>query len=298
MVALYASVFAFIVLMFDYLNYTYPDALSYYSSDPYAGGVSYEMAILIVLFPIFLVLTTIIRRMAAADPSRREIWVRRWATYLTLFIAGAGMAADLVTLIMYFLNGDVTMRFLLKVALLLLVAAGIFMHFLADQWGFWEKFPKRARTVGWASALLIVLTIASGFLIVGTPWQARLYRYDEERVSDLQTIQSQIISYWQSKQALPKQLSDLQDPISGYIVPSDPQTNVPFEYKATGATSFELCATFSAETQSNPSPIYAVPVAAPGGIGSRPDNWYHSAGRTCFERTIDPQLYPPFSKTH
>ena len=34
----------------------------------------------------------------------------------------------------------------------------------------------------------------------------------------------------------------------------------------------------------------------PMAVKGQTDNWQHSAGRVCFERTIDKQLYPPFSK--
>src|SRR3989344_4986874 len=132
MITLYVSVFAFISLIFSYLNYAMPDALSYYSGDPYSSGVSYEMASLIVLFPMFLVLMRLAHRDIERDPSRGEVWIRRWALYLALFVAGATIAGDLITLIMYFFNGDVTTRFVLKVLVVLLAAGGGFLHFLAD----------------------------------------------------------------------------------------------------------------------------------------------------------------------
>lgn len=38
-------------------------------------------------------------------------------------------------------------------------------------------------------------------------------------------------------------------------------------------------------------------MAVPVMPGSEFDaNWEHAAGRTCFERTIDPDLYPPREK--
>src|SRR3989344_1031476 len=89
MITLYASVFAFISLIFSYLNYAMPDALQYYSGDPYSSGVSYEMASLLVLFPIFLVISHIIIRDIVRDATRADVWIRRWAIYLTLFVAGA-----------------------------------------------------------------------------------------------------------------------------------------------------------------------------------------------------------------
>jgi hypothetical protein len=295
MVTLYASIVALVSLLFDYINYAFPDPLEYLPTDPYSGGVAYEMASLIVLFPLFILLMWLIRRDIAKDVTRGKVWVRRWALVLTLFIAVAAVACDLITLIMYFLQGDLTTRFLLKVAVVLLVAAAGFMHFLADMWGYWDLYPTRARSVGYASAVLVVCAIISRFIIFGTPAQSRLYRFDEQKVSDLQGIQSQLVTYWQSKQKLPTSLADLSDPISGYVVPSDPQDKSSYLYKVTGVRSFELCATFNAAAREAGLQYQTVPV----GLGGRgiSDNWYHGAGKACFERTIDPQLYPPITGT-
>ena len=64
--------------------------------------------------------------------------------------------------------------------------------------------------------------IIAAFFIIGTPNSARLTQYDQQKVSDLQNIQTQIVNYWQKKSALPDSLSDLNDPISGFTVPTDP----------------------------------------------------------------------------
>lgn len=298
MAALYASVVAFIALLFDYINYAFPDALQYYSGDPYSSSISYEMASIIVLAPLFVILMRVIHRSIERDASRREVWVRRWALYLTLFVAGAAVAGDLIALVMYFLNGDVTARFLLKVLVIFLVAGASFLHFLADMRDYWEREPKKAHLVGWAVGVLALCSIVSGFFIVGTPWQARLYRYDDQKVSDLQNIQYQIVNYWQLKEVLPPTLGTLNDPLSNYIVPLDPQSGAEYAYTATGPLSFRLCATFNAETQlysSTATPARVV--AVPGEKAQTPDNWQHDAGEVCFDRTIDPELYPPFSKT-
>ena len=83
--------------------------------------------------------------------------------------------------------------------IVLFVAAVAFMHFIADLWGYWEQYPERKRSVGIAVAVLAVATIVAGFFIIGTPAQARAYQFDEQKISDLQTIQSDIVSYWQQK---------------------------------------------------------------------------------------------------
>lgn len=305
MVTLYVSVFSFLGLVFDYINYAFPNPLQTYYTDPYQSGISYEMASLIVMFPLFFALMWIIHRDIVRDASRRDIWVRRWALMLTLFLAGLTAAVDLIVLLNTFLGGEsLTVAFLLKIALVFLLAAGVFMHFIADFWGYWEHYPERAHRVGYGAGLLVVLTIAAGFAIVGTPMQARQALLDSQKVSDLQNIQSQIVYYWQQKGVLPTTLNNLNDSLSNYSVPVDTQTGQPYTYATEALHSFQLCATFNRDSQGQPQTVsgISVPVRAPytgDSTTSIGDNWQHGAGNTCFIRTIDPQLYPvnPPTKT-
>lgn len=299
MVALYGGVVAFIGLLFDYINYAFPSGFDYYMyGNPYQGSVAYEMASLIVLAPLCLILMRLIRRDIAQDASRAHVWVRRWALFLTLFVAGATIAIDLIVLITTFLNGEaLTAAFLLKVAVVLLVAGAGFLHFMADLWGYWTKNPGLAKSVTWAVGALVVLSIISGFFIIGTPSQARQQRMDEQRVSDLQNIQWQVVTYWQQKQALPKSIDDLVDPISGYSNPADPETGAAYVYRATGPMSFELCASFGTEYRAPAASSVRPTTAVPAGEKLGWDSWAHGVGETCYTRTIDPERYPPYTKT-
>lgn len=302
MIALYGSVFAFIALLFDYINYTFPDALNYYV-DPYGGSIRYEIASLIVLSPLFLIMMRLIRNDIARDPTRKDIWIRRWVLYLTVFLAGLTVVGDLITLINYFLGGEITMRFVLKILVVLLVGGGVFMHFLADIWGYWVKYPSRALMVGFGAALVILASIGAGFVIMGSPGQVRLYRFDDQKINDLTNIQYQLVNYWQQKEKLPATLTDLNDPLNGSLVPLDPQSGESYTYQMTGKYTFTLCATFNAETQTT-SPSVSRPMAAPipagatsaKGADMEHSTWQHGVGETCFERTIDPERYPPYSK--
>lgn len=300
-VTFYWSVIAFILLAFDYINYTFPNALSYYPSDPYQSGISSEMASIIVLFPLYLVLMRLIQRDISRDSSRKEIWVRRWALILTLFVAGVAMATDLITLLTTFLNGEaLTIAFLLKVLIIFLVAGGVFMHFIADLRGYWDTFPQRRDMVRIGVAILVVATIVAGFFIVGTPAQARFARYDVQKVSDLQNIQSQITTYYQAKQKLPIAIADLNNSLSYGPLPIDPQTGESYVYQTGEGLSFKLCAVFNAESRSNQSQAVETRAVAPTPAGVKSmvqDNWQHGAGHVCFDRTIDPSFYPPLSKT-
>ncbi len=301
MVALYAGVVAFITLVFEYINKAFPNPVagSYYI-DPYSSNISYETAALIVLTPVFLVLMRFIRRDIAADPSRNDIWVRRWALFLTLFLAGATIVVDLIVLLNTYLQGeDLTVGFLLKVLTVLLVAGLGFMHFIADLWGYWEREQARARMVNWGVGILVIVTIIAGFFIVGTPQQIRAQKQDAVRLQDLQNIQWQIVSYWQQKESLPASLDDLRDPISNSVIPNDPATGEPYTYKRNSPLDFALCATFATEGGTNVLQGRAVPIPTEPTLVTgkdTQDNWQHAAGKVCFDRSIDPQRYPPYSK--
>lgn len=297
-IAVYGTAVSLITLFFEYINNVYPDPLAY-SGDPYSGAVRFAMATLIVFTPAALALAYVIRKSIQAEPGKAEIWVRRWAIVLTLFIAALTIAIDLVTLINTFLGGEITMRFFLKVAVVLLVAGGIFMHFMAELKGYWFKYPKKAQLMAAAVGVLVVATIGAGFLIIGTPGQLRLARFDEQKVGDLQNIQYQVLNYYQQKQVLPENLAALADPLSGATIPSDPQSQSPYTYEVTGKLSFKLCATFNQESRDlSGKGGYEgrdIAVSYPSGMGID-ENWKHGEGETCFTRTIDPERYPPYPK--
>jgi hypothetical protein len=293
MVALYWSVGSLIALLFSYIDYAYPDTLSY--ADPYSTSTRFAMASLIVLAPTFLVLMRLIRADIQRHAEKFNLWVRRWALYFTLFVAGISIVIDLITLINTYLNGDVTTRFIFKVVIVLLIASGFFMHFLADIWGYWKLFPKRASYVNYGAGVVVVLVIVAGFYITGSPNTARLLRFDDQRVNDLTNMQYQVTNYWQAKQKLPASIADLSDPLTGAVVPTDPETGTPYHYEAVGANSFKLCAVFSKESRAGNGGVPAS-VTYPAKGQTPQDSWMHGVGEVCFTRTIDPAFYPPYNK--
>lgn len=295
MAALYGGVVSFISLLFEYIDTAFPNPVrdSYYYYDAYASNISYETASLIVLTPVFMILMRLIRRDIQVDSSRGETWIRRWALFLTVFLAAVAMVVDLIVALTTFLQGEeVTVAFLLKVLAVLLVAGAGFIHFYSDIRGYWQREPMKARMVNYAVGVLVLVTILAGFFIVGTPQQIRRMKQDAIRVQDLQSIQWQVLDFWQQRERIPMTLEEMKDPISNNVIPVDPRTGKTYEYKKTGDMSFELCATFADEGGTIPAiERYSEPA------GLLEDNWQHEAGNVCFSRIIDPEKYPPYNKT-
>ena len=289
-VALYASAVTFITLLFQYINTWYPDPLDYYTS--VANTIRYSASFLVVMFPVYLLISWIINRDFVRDPARKEIRVRKWLVYLTLFVSALTVIGDVITLVYNFLGGEFTIRFFLKIIVVLMTAAAIFGYYYWDL----HKNTKAqvSKILPWLASVVVFGTIIVGFFMVGSPAHQRSLNFDQKRVSDLQTIQSQTLNYWQQKQKLPAQLSDLADSISGFAAPMDPENGQAYEYRVRSDLNFELCASFNLPSSSQTTP-YAQPAPVPFGNDPYSQNWTHTAGRVCFERTIDPQLYktPP-----
>lgn len=298
MVTLYASAVAFINLWFEYSNNLFPDALQPYQ-DPYSTLIRIALAALLVIFPLYLFLTRINNQDIRRNPDKRSLPLRKWLIYLTLFIAGITIVVDLITLINYFLGGDITARFVSKVAVVLVVIGGIFAYYFYDLRGAWERNARQSVMFGWIAGALVLGSIVAGFFIIGSPTSQRDLRFDQQKVYDLQNTQWQIVSYWQQKERLPGVLADLQDPISGFIVPRDPETGEEYVYSVTGVLSFKLCGTFNRPTPENMRGqilTKPMPASEPGVAPYVEDSWQHEAGDQCFDRTIDPDRYPPFRK--
>lgn len=289
--ALYVSVISLINLLFQVIDYAFPDRLDYYI-DPYSSAVRWAIAMLVVFFPLFLVLTHFVNKELIRVPQKKNTGFRRILAYLTLFVAGLAVAIDLVALINSFLGGEITSRFTLKVLTILIIAGGVFGYYLFDLRRAVGQSEKKARMFGYIAIAVIILSLVFGFMVMGSPSKARDLRFDERRVSDLSTVQWQVGEYWRNARVLPETLEVLEkDSLYGFVAPRDPDTGEPYEYVKTGTLAFKICATFAG---SSPTGDTSVGVKYYSGEDT---NWTHEAGYTCFEREIDPARYPEDTKT-
>ncbi len=280
MIMLYVSTINFLTLIFQYVNVWVPDTLSnFYSLNQYHNLIRFALASFIIIFPVFILTSWILNRSYLKNPAVKDMKTRKWLIYFTLFTAALIIIGDLVGIVFTFLEGEITTRFILKALAVLSVTIIIFGYYLWDVRRI--KAFKYHKQFVLLIAIMALITVIAGFFIIGSPKSERLERLDAERVQNLSIIQSQIINYWQRKEQLPEQLSDLEDNISGYTVPTDPVTEQPYEYviKNEETLTFELCASFDLDSQET--------IAKP----RAEQNWQHGPGRTCFERTIDKELH-------
>jgi uncharacterized protein DUF5671 len=131
--ALYMSAYHLGALLFDIINAAFPDPAERSEMMMYRrSSMRWSISSLIVGFPVFLYMSWLVGRDIAADPNKRNSKVRRWLTYMTLFLAAGVIVGDAVSLIYNVLGGETTTRFLLKVLVVAFIAGTIFWYYLTD----------------------------------------------------------------------------------------------------------------------------------------------------------------------
>lgn len=292
MVALYASAVSLLNLLFEIINASFPDALNF-SYDRFSSGMRWSIASLLIVFPLYIFLSWFINKDLSANPLKKNLGIRKWLTYLTLFIAGVTIITDLIILINTFLGGEITTRFTFKVLAVLIVAGVIFAYYLYDLRRDVGQKSTKMKLLVWAVSFGVLASIISGFFIMGSPFALRMKRFDERRVGDLQNIQYQVVNFYQRKGSLPNSLDELKDPLAGFNIPLDPDTGVFYGYEKESDLSFKLCAEFSlASDEQIGSKGISRPVPVFYGDNTVNENWRHSSGKQCFDRKIDKDLYP------
>ncbi|MFA6273618.1 MAG: DUF5671 domain-containing protein [Candidatus Paceibacterota bacterium] len=330
LISLIVSVTSFFNLAFEILNKKFPDVLNAtyqygYSSFQFESARTF-LAMLIIMFPTFLILVYFWKRKEKKGLCEYDEVVRKWLSYIIIFLSVLIVIIDLIVLVRYFVSGEITVRFILKVLITISGAKMILNYFIPEVWNvvFWKINWRKIFKISsrYFSMALVLALIIWSFVVIGSPFKQRQLQLDEKRVQDLSNIQWQVISYWQQKEKLPETINDLKNPLSGYSLPIDPEfeKGKTYEYnlKDNKKLIFELCGTFSLpmlkgwqeyqnyyggreimpmmaknEIGSDVATSAIYPYPSPSGVN---DSWDHQIGRTCFERTIDKDLYPPYPK--
>jgi hypothetical protein len=133
MIVLYASAISFTTAVFQYINIGIPDPLEQYF---YAEGayqtIRTALSFLIVMFPVYLLTNWRLHKSYVSDTSKRNIWVRKWLLYFTLFVTALIIIFDLVFLVRSLLEGELTLRFGLKLLTIFFTAGSIFGYYFWD----------------------------------------------------------------------------------------------------------------------------------------------------------------------
>jgi len=117
-------------LLFSLIDTSFPDALDPdYRVNSRDSSMRFAISSLVVAFPLFLFLSRVVAKSVQRNPAVRLSWVRKWLTYLALFVAATILMGDIIFLLSKLLDGDLTTRFVLKSATVGLISGCIFGYY-------------------------------------------------------------------------------------------------------------------------------------------------------------------------
>jgi len=283
LVSLYLSLSFFLVLVFGFITILFPDPINgIWEVESAASSIRLGFAMVLVFLPTYLILTRIVNK-GRRTSSSSYLGLTKWLIYLSLLIGGFVLLGDLVAVIMGFLEGELTARFILKAVAVFTVTGAAFYYYVLDARGYWIKHERQSLIYGIVAAGLITITLVAALLQIPDPAKVRAMKVDQEMVNTLQDMQWRIEDYYRTNKSLP---ADLPTLYGEFDVPTAPENKPAYVYEVTGDTTYKLCADFNYDIYDFGRGNTAPRVALAPGLRSN-YNWDYKAGEWCFNRVIE-----------
>ncbi len=153
------------------------------------SGLRWSMAALLVFVPVFWVLDRKDRQATAKDPARRHGTVRRWLSAIAMLCATITLLGDALFLIYSWLDGQITLRFLVKSATVAMMALVVLAYFRETR-----DLPVRGVPIpaAWVLTASALLSLGLSFWLVGGPAQGQMEQRDRWRIADLRTLANDV----------------------------------------------------------------------------------------------------------
>ncbi|HLD28332.1 MAG TPA: DUF5671 domain-containing protein [Patescibacteria group bacterium] len=274
-------------VLFQIIDKFFNPALSGSLTQFSQSSLKASVAATIIVTPIFLAVAGYLHKHYKKDKLNHNSGIYRWLTYLMLLIAAINIIGSLIMIIYRLLDGVYTMSSILKILVVLVIAVAIFGYYWYDLKR--KDYSKRSPVsiVAFSAIIVVaVFVVITSFFIVDSPRTARMKKFDAQRVNDLSTINSLIMSSYMQNSELPSDISDVR--FSAII---DPETKQPYGYNVLGEKNYELCANFSlsADNMDKSDPYIREMMISEGWF-------YHLAGPQCFQTKINEQLLNDLQK--
>ncbi|HEY0964385.1 MAG TPA: DUF5671 domain-containing protein [Candidatus Paceibacterota bacterium] len=283
LISLYLSLSFLVVLAFGIINILYPDAANgYWETESAIESVRIGIAVLLVFFPTYLILTRTVNKSRRQNTGGMYLSFTKWLIYLSLLVSGLVLLGDLVTVIMTFLNGEITERFILKAITVLVVVGAAFYYYILDARAYWMEHEKKSVYFAGIASVIVLATVVFGFTKIDAPAAVREQKLDELQINDLRMIQSNVQQYYVLNKTLPDSLEQIGE---FGTIPTAPEGRSAYRYNKI-ENGFELCATFAqASRDDGRFSEFSMPIDKTAVI-LNPENWQHKEGDTCFRRAI------------
>lgn len=301
-ITLSVSVGNMISIIFTALEKIYNDPLTrMYVNDIYNDGTRMALASLVILFPLYVLLSWLASRDVIKNPEMKELLVRKITIYIALFVTTCTLVGTLISVVYTFLGGELSALFGWKAFTVFVLASAVFGYYFYTLRRDYKIITKTPIIITVVASLLVLSSIVYSISILGTPAEMRKRKLDDQRLSDLSSIQSQVFNEFLRNKFLPKTAEEIMDPFGSFVLPKDPVTKENYEYvvvKNNLPAEFKICANFDTVrnvTAGQNLNKFDAPITQQYYPGDISPFWNHEAGRVCFTRTITQDILNRYS---
>ena len=265
-------------IIFQLINKNFTDNLRYdYSGYFTSYAVKYGIASILITAPLYFLSMYLINKYLFKGEISENSKIRKWLTYIILFLASATIVGDLVCLVFRMLDGDILIRFILKTLTVLIIAGAIFGYYM------WDMRKKNMKGAGYPANKMFLITGASialvvfvsAFFVVDSPTTARDKKFDVQTIGDVTSVDRAVQNFYRDGGKLPTDLSEIDTSTSSLYYSSDSE-RAEVKYEKTSEKEYSLCATFRRSNMNDDNERY----------GSSANEWKHEKGEHCFSRDV------------
>lgn len=277
LIFLYVTIVSLNVLLFSVITLSFPDTIdSYWQYDSASSATRLSIATLIVFFPAFILVTRVVNQMKRSGTGLYST-LTKWLIYLSILVGSGVLLGDFVAIINSWLEGEITIRFILKALVLALTIGFALYYYILDVKGYWQANEKKSLTCSFFAILVVVTALIIGFMHTETPQEVRDMSIDDNQVTDLQAIERHIEEYYRVNEQLPETLKVV---FEGFTPITAPESRSAYVYEITDDTHYKLCAEFIHESdRGDYERMYPTM--------DKNYNWTHGAGQWCFQRVVE-----------
>lgn len=260
------------IICFQLINYYFPEELQSWNFDFSNSALKFAIASVLIATPVFYFVTHNINRNISKKDLDEDSGIRRWLTYIVMFFAVGTVIGDLIAAVYSFLEGELSIRFLLKVLTILVIAGGIFLYYFMDMKNKTQKSRNEKNKIwGMVFWLLVLIPFVWSFFLAENPQTTRLRRLDNQTIRTLENMTYQVHDFYSLNERVPNSLEEMNS-TSYYLPTQNERAEKNITYTATGETTYQLCADFERDNTEDTNDRY-----------SYEENWKHSAGNHCFD---------------
>ena len=274
------------MIIFQVINKSIVDILREYSGRYSSSQLKFAISAIIVSTPIFYITIRQIQKSLFSGELKSDSGIRKWLTYFVLLVSSMIMTGWSIGIINSFLEGELTLKFILKAITAIGIATAIFTFYFYDirRDNVSGKRDKIVRTYGYTSLFMIIVIFVLGIFFVESPKEARDRRIDGKILQNFNKIDNTVFTFYGDHKKLPENLNELiadSSVLSGKDIKNIVTNNV-FDYNIKKYDTYELCTVFLTSNKDEE-----------GGFNGHRSHWQHESGYQCLKQKVRVQKVEP-----